>query len=723
MAPTDGEHRPDAPPPGRRARREAEQRTAETSSHPSPSVPGPAPAGRPSPYAAPATGPSPAERQDAAPARPSPYGSPAESPFPPSRSSSAPTTGSTAGPASAASPTTGDAATSRRAARNGEPATRASSRAASRPASRTTTSRGAASRTGSRPHGGRGGSGSTGRSPMIGLRQKMIGVGAVATIAFGGAIVVASNSNAETPMTRVSFSPPGTWAWYNDTSLGKTDELDQYAQATVSGLVDADHNAGFFLRYANKRDRVRVAVSGTVWRIEPAGGTAITGDFQHSPSGTFRAEVEGQTVRILWNGNLVSQTALPRSYSGHAVVATVWQSSPTVRMTNLEAASLTTRTGTTPAPHSTDPSTTSGTGSSTGTTPTPTSSSASPSPSTSASPSPSGSGSPSASVTPEASTTSRKPAGKTGWFSGASGDHMADGSFDRWRGTSAGIAGTWDDATPEGQLELYSICGGQYSSGRWNRKLDMAIGAIFKKQGESWDAAANGAYNDRWRKALSRAKECWGNRDPGDLYIRFAHELNLKDSDWGVSSGQEETFQRALVQFSNIRYQVFPGVNLVLSVNDGSSGGMADVRKLNPGRDSQGRRVVDVYGADSYNAWPHCTSVSACMEKFNATQDDGAPLGIEKHRQLAERWGVPFSVNEWSNNGDPGNSDGGGEAPAYMKAFHDWAQSHSGDMNNPKPGQMLYDCLFNLWKQYMLWPDTMMGDTASTYRQLDWGRA
>ena len=712
MAPTDGELRPDAPPPGRRARREAQRSAGSSSSHffddPAPgSDTSPRPSAstdRPSPYAAPAArsssaatpGPSaaPAGTTAGPAARPSPYGS-APTSTPTSTAGSAPA--STSGPATA-TPTT------RRAVRRPEqPPTRGSSRT-QRPA--------------------RGGRAATGpdrrrRGPAFGIKQKMVGMGAVAAIAFAGAVVAASNSNAETPMTRVSFSPPGTWAWYNDTSLGKTDDLDQYAQATVTGLVDADHNAGFFLRYANKRDRVRIAVSGTVWRIEPAGGTAFTGEFPHAANGTFRAEVEGQTVRIIWDGQLVTQQTLPRRFSGHAVVATVWQSSPTVKMTNLEAASLATKprpavpTMTHPATSLDDPSgtpsTTSGTAS-----PSPSASSGSPSPSASASASPSESA---------AAATRKRSASKQGWFSGASGDHMADGSFDRWRGTAAGIAGTWDDATPEGQLELYSICGGQYSSGRWNRKLDMAIGAIFKKNGESWDAAANGAYNDRWRKALTRAKECWGSRDPGDLFIRFGHELNLKDSDWGVQAGQEETFQRALVQFSNIRYQVFPGVQLVLSVNDGSSGGMADVRKLNPGRDAQGRRVIDVYGADSYNAWPHCTNEADCMKKFNENADDGAPLGIEKHRQLAEKWGVPFSVNEWSNNGDPGNSDGGGEAPAYVKAFHDWAQAHSGDMNNPKPGQFLYDCLFNLWKQYMMWPDTMMGDTANAYRQLDWGRA
>jgi hypothetical protein len=539
------------------------------------------------------------------------------------------------------------------------------------------------------------------------LHTAMIGVGTVAALGFASVVVISTKSQAESPMTRINFAPVGTWAWYNDKSLGKTDALDQYAQASVSGLKDGDHNAGFFLRYTSRSDRVRIAVSGTVWRIEPSGGTPVTGEFPHDPSGTFRAEAQGQTVRIIWNGQLVTEQTLPRTYNGHAVLATVWQSSPAVRMTNLEASSLDVA-GRGPLPRlpgsittdsirRADPST------------------------ASASAGPATSKRPSATSSTSAAAKAR-PAGRRGWFSGAASTNMADGGFDRWRGTASGIAGTWDDQTPQGQTELYSICGGQYREGSWNKKLDMAIGAIFKKNGESWEAAADGAYDARWRQALTRAKQCWGSRNADNLYLRFGHELNLSGSDWGVQAGQEGSFRQALTRFSNIRYQVFPGVNIVLSVNDGTSGGMADVRKLNPGRDGQGRRVIDVYGADSYNAWPHCTTVAACQAKFNKAADDGGPLGIETHRKLAQQWGVPFSINEWSNNGEAGNSDGGGEAPAYMQAFHGWAKSHAGDTANPKAGQFLYEVLFNLWDAYHLFPTDVQPQTAEAYRSLPWGR-
>src|SRR5206468_12806593 len=66
--------------------------------------------------------------------------------------------------------------------------------------------------------------------------------------------------------------------------------------------------AGFYLRYASKKSRVLVAVSGDGWRIEPQNGTIKTGEFKHSSSGLFRAEIKDKTVRVLWNGGLVTRS-------------------------------------------------------------------------------------------------------------------------------------------------------------------------------------------------------------------------------------------------------------------------------------------------------------------------------------------------------------------------------------------------------------------------------
>jgi hypothetical protein len=315
-----------------------------------------------------------------------------------------------------------------------------------------------------------------------------------------------------------------------------------------------------------------------------------------------------------------------------------------------------------------------------------------------------------------------EPAASSGarWLSGASGERVADGGFDHWRGSPAGIAGTWADSDPASQREVYAICGGDYS--RWNRPLDLAVGGIFRSQGDSWAAAARGSYDARWRTLLTRIKQCWGSRDPGLLYLRFAHEMNLP-GDWQVRGGEEAAFRTAITRFSTLRYQIVPRAKIVLCPNDGTDGdlGGLDIRKLWPGKDSHGRRVVDVYAVDSYNNWPHVTTHSGFVAKINSRYSSGIPLGIESHRQLAARFGVPFAVPEWSNNGDPAAGGGGGEAVLFVRDFRNWAAAHAGNPARPAAGQLLYEIQFDLWRQYQFWPTTMQPLTASAYRSLRWG--
>ncbi|HEY6796809.1 MAG TPA: hypothetical protein VI248_19230 [Kineosporiaceae bacterium] len=307
-----------------------------------------------------------------------------------------------------------------------------------------------------------------------------------------------------------------------------------------------------------------------------------------------------------------------------------------------------------------------------------------------------------------------------GWLSGASSDESADGRYGAWRGTPIQIGGTWDNGNAE-QVEMYSICKGAWTT--WNKPLDVAIGAIDVTRGETWAAAAKGAYTARWTKNLTRIKECWGSRDPALLYIRFAHEMNLLSINWHVRAGEEAAFVKALTIYSDLRHQILPGARIVLCANDGTDPGLGglDIRKLWPGKDAQGRPVADVYAVDSYNMHPHVTTRAEFLKKINGVYPNGIPLGIEKHRQFAAQVGAPFAIGEWSNNGDPDNAGGGGESPTYVQEFYRWAASHAGDVRHPAPGQLLYEIHFNLWNQYAFWPRTDQPRTAAAYRALKWG--
>jgi hypothetical protein len=306
------------------------------------------------------------------------------------------------------------------------------------------------------------------------------------------------------------------------------------------------------------------------------------------------------------------------------------------------------------------------------------------------------------------------------WWSGAAGDAAADGRYGVWRGTPVRIGGTWADGNAE-QLEMYAVCRGACRS--WNKPLDLAVGAIDVGRGESWAAAARGVYVPRWRRSLLRLRQCWGHRDPALLYLRFAHEMNLPNA-WRVRAGEEAAFVKAITLYSSLRYEILPTARVVLCPNDGTDAslGRLDLRKLWPGRDGRGRQVVNVYAVDSYNMYPHVTTHEEFVRKIEDQDGDGTPIGIERHRRLAERLGVPFAIGEWSNNGSPNRNGGGGESPLYVREFHAWAAAHAGDPAHPRPGQLLYEVHFDLWTEFAFWPRTVQPHTAAAYRALPWGR-
>jgi hypothetical protein len=327
---------------------------------------------------------------------------------------------------------------------------------------------------------------------------------------------------------------------------------------------------------------------------------------------------------------------------------------------------------------------------------------------------PTGLGGPAA--TPSASTsagTAAAPPPVAGWLSGASSDESADGRYGRWRGVAVAIGGTWDNGDAE-QVAMRSICpGGPWAT--WDKPLDVAVGAIEVGRGETWAAAAKGAYTARWTKNLQRIKQCWGSRDPALLYIRFAHEMNLIESQWRVRRGEEANFVRAITLYSTLRYQILPTAKVVLCPNDGTSPQLGvDIRKLWPGKDAQGRPVADVYAVDSYNRAPRLTQADF-TRRINEQYPNGVPLGIERHRRFAESVGAPFAIGEWSNDGT------GGESPLYVQAFYRWAAAHAGDVGQPAAGRLLYEVHFNLWNQFAFWPRTAQPRTAAAYRALPWG--
>lgn len=302
------------------------------------------------------------------------------------------------------------------------------------------------------------------------------------------------------------------------------------------------------------------------------------------------------------------------------------------------------------------------------------------------------------------------PAPAGSWLSGVASEAKVNGPFAQWRGRPVEIGGTWNDSTLERQTSLGSIAPNGDWSG-WAGPLDVAIGAIYKGQGESWAKAAAGAYDARWRKVLEDMKSYRGGK--GTTYIRFAHEFNggYWEHLWQVTESEVADFKATWKRFRDLQKESIPEAKLVWCANDGTGSGIRDIRSAFPGA-----QYVDVLGIDTYNGWPYVSDAAEFTVKWNSSSSNGAPLGPESWRKFAEAQGVPLGIGEWGSHAFDSGGSGGGDSPAYMQGMHDWLQAHGGT----GPGKIEYEVLFNLQRDFTLFPAsaTSQSKAAEKYREL-----
>lgn len=288
------------------------------------------------------------------------------------------------------------------------------------------------------------------------------------------------------------------------------------------------------------------------------------------------------------------------------------------------------------------------------------------------------------------------------WVAGAAGEGVPDGSFEAWRGSSVPMAGTWANNN-EGQVALWPLHG-EYAS--WTGDLDIAIGALDRDAGETWAAAAQGAYDERWSQSLQEMARLWSGH-PGTLYIRFAHEFNGNWYPWSVPSDSVGDFIAAWHRFRALQQQFAPATKLVFAPNSESAGDFGmDWRLAYPG-DGQADQVSTSY----FNAWPF-TRTSAEFHELALRYDQfGGPRGIQRHLEFARSVGLPFAVSEWSNYIDSGDTT------AWIEQMYGFFNANAGT----GPGQIRYEILFNELRDgngFAVFPETNLPNSARAYSDL-----
>ncbi|HEY6737081.1 MAG TPA: glycosyl hydrolase [Candidatus Saccharimonadia bacterium] len=281
------------------------------------------------------------------------------------------------------------------------------------------------------------------------------------------------------------------------------------------------------------------------------------------------------------------------------------------------------------------------------------------------------------------------------WLSGASSIEHKEQDFGTWRGSPTGIVGTWSDNSAECQATQCALSG--YDD--WNGAVDAAIGGFYG--GESWQSAASGAYDTRFRQALQQIYAHWGSKTI--VFIRFAHEFNGDWYDWKVTSGNVDAFKTTWQHVHQMVKEelIDKGKNaqLVWSPNDGNHSD-ATAEQMWPGD-----QYVDVVGVDSYG-WEGDTAAPTAGSIDN-------PRGIEMWRQFAQKHGKPMSFPEWGT--DPSHTY---DEPQYIKDMNTFMTQHAGS----GPGQIIYDVYFNAWGADKIYPDTSVPNSVSMYKSLKWGQ-
>lgn len=275
------------------------------------------------------------------------------------------------------------------------------------------------------------------------------------------------------------------------------------------------------------------------------------------------------------------------------------------------------------------------------------------------------------------------------WLSGVATTESGNGTdpakyFGDWRGTSVQIGQTWPH-TPDvwginpsvanswsgfqGPMSL-SYNPGVNSDGSIVDWYDSTMG-VTHQGWRGYSAMASGNMDGWWRAAARNTKALRQGR--GTTYISPFYEYNGDWMAWSVTRTTQgmADFRAAWERVAAIWRQEFPEARLVLPAACSRDVPQAMMPNVNS---------YDHIGCTIYNAWPW--------------QSNGAEAVrlLEVGRQRALANGKSLVITEWANSGNPNEQGGGGDAPGFIQAFHDYFVLHGGT----GPGKLEFEAFFNI---------------------------
>lgn len=310
-----------------------------------------------------------------------------------------------------------------------------------------------------------------------------------------------------------------------------------------------------------------------------------------------------------------------------------------------------------------------------------------------------------------------------GWYAGASGLGVANGTFQSWLGQQVTIAATWADQSESAQRSL-STLGVEYRN--WKRAMDLAVGGTVLGSRENYAAAARGAYDKRWR-AAARALAVHRKSATGPTFVRPFHEMNGDwYVNWAVTKANSADYKRAFARYVGILRAAMPTVYISWSPNYRDHSGLP-IQAWYPGD-----AVVDCVAPDYYDDSASRARVDVKAWNAQAGERDarGNPQGLETWRQFALHHGKPVCFPEWGLK----PTGGGTDHPVWIRAVNAWMNQHANTvtwhLGQPIPaaaaGKVLYSVYFNVVHEgrigFTIYGTGANPRSAAVFRRLTWGR-
>jgi hypothetical protein len=268
------------------------------------------------------------------------------------------------------------------------------------------------------------------------------------------------------------------------------------------------------------------------------------------------------------------------------------------------------------------------------------------------------------------------------WLSGTSTIEVGNGAdpaqyFSNWRGTPVQIGQTWPN-TPDA-WGINPAVSNSWSGFQGPMSLSYDPGPDWVDQStgqtltgwRNWATVANGGNDAWWTAAAKKVKALRAGK--GTTYVSPFYEFNGDWMAWSVTRTTQgyADFKAGWKRVSDIWRREFPEAKLVLP---------AAMSRDVPAAMMPDPSTYDLGGGTLYNAWPWEANGATAIQR------------LEAFRQQVAAAGKPFGITEWANAANPNEAGGGGDAPGFITAMHDWMVQHAGT----GAGQLVFETFFNI---------------------------